>query len=687
MTKKRLFILPLCFFLVLLLYLFLLFRLQIVEGEAYLAQSERNLVSTELVPAARGDVVDRNGVLLLGSRVSYSLFPETSQMGDDEIPVLLALMALCAEEGVPWTDSLPISETAPYRLEEDASLGLFKDYLALWDLSLTDSPTALLAALAEQYALPEQLTETETRRLVGFYYEEDLRREGFVNHAYVFAEDVSVDFIARIKERSLPGVRIEAMSERSYGTEAAPHLLGRTGAMNESEWAEFSQMGYAMNEDVGKDGVEEAFEDILHGEPGLLLREYDRQGKVLAEHYEETPRPGDELMLTLDLDFQEAALAILEEELPKFPYAKGASLVALSVDDFGVLGMISYPDYTLSQFSEAYPSLLEDPENPLLNRAIQGTYAPGSAYKMVTALAGLEEGVITPETQIMDTGVYTYYPSPQPQCWFYREEGMTHGLQTLSEALENSCNVFFYDLGRRLGIEAINDYAEAFGFGELTGIELSGEAAGVIASPQYTASLEQTWYEGNVLSAAIGQENNRFTPLQLASYVATVANGGRRYAVHVEEAVRSYDGSDVLHTYEPRLLEEVPIAPDSLTALHEGMLGVTQSGELGLEFAPLREQLGISVAAKTGSAQVGGSEAANSIFVCFAPYDAPEIALALVVEEGDGGTAIGYLAARILEAYFGGLPTEVPDTAPKETPADEASGTAEALEAAPSAPF
>ena len=384
-----------------------------------------------------------------------------------------------------------------------------------------------------------------------------------------------------------------------------------------------------------------------------------------------SPKPGSQVRLTLDLGLQEKTEEVLAEMVPQLGKAQGAAVAIVDVKDGGVLTLASYPTYSLSTFSTDYSALAEDTLRPLYNRALQGTYAPGSTYKMITAVAGLEEGLITPQTKVLDTGIYTYYRSPQPRCWIYRQTGKTHGLETVSEAITDSCNIFFYDLGRRLGIARLDAYARSFGLGEKTGIELLGESGGVIAGPAYTESVGQTWYDGNTLSAAIGQENNRFTPLQLSSYIATLASGGKRYQVHLLDEVRSNDGKEVLETYTPTLLDDLALSPETLSAVKEGMLAVTQSGSVASYF----RNLPVEVGAKTGSAQVTGREESNAVFVCFAPYDDPQVAMTIVVEQGGSGSELGRLAAAILQYYFVDKYTpveeeaaETPRAEPQETP-------------------
>lgn len=450
------------------------------------------------------------------------------------------------------------------------------------------------------------------------------------------------ELLVRVKAADLTRVKVEPMVTRTGSGNLAPHVVGRVGAMTPEQWEVYENAGYPMDARVGQDGAEAAFEDLLHGTDGIRVIHTDRQGEVTGEGYGVQPQPGQDVTLTLDKDLQETLQTALGDFLTARGCSGGAGVV-LDVRDGGVLAMASLPGYDTATFSAHYTDLAQDPTTPLVNRAIQGLYAPGSTFKLVTAAAALEEGVLTPEAQILDTGRYTYYTTPQPQCWLYRQEGRTHGLETLTEALTDSCNIFFYDAGRRVGIQTLDTWAHALGLGESTGIELAGEGTGVVAGPAYTQSVGGTWYEGSVLSAAIGQENNRFTPLQLAHMTATLVGNGNRWQVHL---LRKAGGE----VYTPVSLGKVSIATENLKAIKEGMLAVTQTGSLAAAF----RDLPVEVGAKTGSAQVGSNRAANAVLVAFAPYEDPQIALALVAEEGGSGSALGEVAAAILEDYFRG---------------------------------
>ena len=485
--------------------------------------------------------------------------------------------------------------------------------------------------------LAEDITPAVLSRLQTLCREEGVAWEGSGP-----IQEVTPRLLARITEEALAGVTFSPTVQRQGSGDLAPHVLGRVGAMSPEEWAVYQDQGYAMAETVGKDGAEAAFESYLHGTPGQRVVETDRSGQITSTSFSVQPQAGRDVTLTLDRTLQQSAQEAMTTFLDEHPNAAGGALVALDVSDGGVLAMVSLPGYDEATFSADYPALAADEKNPLMNRAVQGLYAPGSTFKLVTAAAALEEGFLTPETQILDTGRYTYYDSPQPQCWLYRQEGKTHGLETVSEAIADSCNIFFYDAGRRVGIETLGDYARALGLGEKTGIELAGEQAGVVAGPAYTASIGGTWYEGSVLSAAIGQENNRFTPLQLAHMTATLVGDGSRWQVHLLKQVEGEEAQEKVS------LGQVRLSQTNVAAIKEGMLAVTQSGSLAAAFQDLPVQVG----AKTGSVQVTGEETSNAVLVCFAPYDDPQIALALVAEQGGSGAALGEAAAQVIEAYL-----------------------------------
>lgn len=632
-------------------FFFLLYDLQVTHYAEYKARTVKAVGRTETVAAARGKITDRYGRSLITNQAVYQVKLDTSLMGEEKNNILLTLMEVAREHGVDWPDNLPLTRSAPFRLDEGlVSQGAWKNFQALkeargWEAK--DGPT-LLSELRKEYKLPAELPDREARDLCGLLYELSLRSREVIWQEYVFAQDVSIDFISAVREQGLAGVDISPVTTRKYATTYAAHLLGRTGDIQREDWPTYKELGYAMNETVGTDGVEKAFESLLRGQSGTQVVERNTKGKVISQSWIKEPQPGYDLALTIDLPLQQKVEDVLAEKLPTLTEdVEGGAAVVVDVHSGGVLAMASYPTYDLTTIykdNELYQETIKDPLNPFYNRATLGQYAPGSTFKPMVAIAALQEGVITPTTRIRDTGTYNYYKGMRPACWIYRQYGGTHGTITVDRAIEVSCNVFFYDTGRRLGIQRMVEYARRFGLGEATGIEIP-ENAGVVAGPEYTESRGQIWYEGNVLSAAIGQENNQFTPLQLANYTATLANGGTRYAAHLLKSAKA-PGSPA-EFYEPEVVEQIDIEAENLAVVKKGMLDLTTTGSLSGYFRNLPFQVG----AKTGSAQVANSTS-NAVFICFAPFDDPQVAIAMVAEKGGSGSSLAGLAADILSYYF-----------------------------------
>ncbi len=639
-------------------FFYLLYDLQVTNHDAYLARTVKAVGRAETVAAARGGITDRFGRSLIANEVVYQVTLDPALMGEEKNDIILELTGIAADHGVAWADHLPLTRQSPYAMSltllTESERKNFDKLSAKLGWSCHDG-ASLLRQLRRSYGLDEEdWTDDQVRALGGVLYELSLRSEEIVWAQYVFAEDVDIGFISTVRERGLSGVNITPATTRKYATTYAAHLLGRTRAINPEEWPSYKAKGYPMDAIVGGDGVEKAFESLLRGQAGTRIVERNTKGKIVSETWTKEPRPGYQVALTIDLPLQQKVEDVLAEKLPTLTKdAEGGAAVVLDVNSGAVLAMASYPTYDLSAVykdTELYNAVKNDPLEPFNNRATQGAYPPGSTFKMMVAAAALNEGIITPKTLIRDTGRYTYYKSPQPACWIYRLHGGTHGTINVTKAIEVSCNVFFYDTGRRLGIEKMNEYARLFGLGEPTGIEIP-ESTGVVAGPEYTEkTLGQIWYEGSTLSAAIGQENNQVTPLQLANYTATLANGGTRYAAHLLKSIKSTTGPQATQEYEPQVVQQLELDEDDLAAVKKGMLNLTTTGSLRSYFKDLPFQVG----AKTGSAQVQGSENSNAVFVCFAPYDDPQIAIALVAEKGGSGSGLAGLAADILSFYFDG---------------------------------
>ena len=716
-----------------------LYTIQYTNGADYAEQSVAKVSETETVSASRGNILDRNGKVLVSNQVSYNVTLDLNLLGtgQERCETILALTQTATEQGVTWTDTLPITTQPPFEYttenpfyttstneegetvynltslgklavnqkwikdpseqtsdsgteEEPGLLDKIKSFLGMGGNTETTEtqtepealPTAeeLLGKMCKSFDIAGNGTvdeskakengktvptlnigdmdPTDARTIAGILYELYYRSRINSWPPYTFATDVSIDFITRVKELSLSGVEIETTSVRKYNTEYAAHLLGYTGAITSDTWPTYKEKGgYTMNDYVGITGAESAFESYLKGTSGTRAIERNENGKIISSQWltdTETgesmaPQPGQNVFLTIDIDLQQQVEDILASGVAglQSKETEGAACVVLDVNSGDVLASASYPTYSLATFREDYNTLRDDTLNPLLNRALQGLYPPGSTFKMITAIGALQENIVEPSDKINDEGRYKYWPTPQPQCWIYRQHGGTHGLVNVTDAIEVSCNYYFYDVGRRLGIELLDQYAAMFGLGQKTGIELE-EKAGVVASPEFTESLGGTWHEGNILSVAIGQESTQVTPIQLANYIATLVNGGTRYSTHLLKTVKSNDFSQVTYNYEPKVLSQVEMEDENLNAVKLGMLRLTTTGSLSSAF----KDVPVPVGAKTGSAQVSAQTNSNAVFVCFAPYDDPQIAVAIAVEHGGSGSELGKIAAQIVTAYF-----------------------------------
>ena len=665
------------------LLLWALFDLQVVNGSYYLAQSTMKIANTETVQASRGSILDRYGRVLVSNRATYQVTLDTSMMGtpQERNGTILSLLAVCREQGVEWVDTLPVTQDLPFRYTVDSPysvvttddagaetrtatrLSKMVDSLKLKTQKkdpLPEDPAAadLIRSLRTWFEVDDSVGEAEGRALVGVLYELSLRsRDIYTASSYVFAQDVDISFITVVKERRLTGVRIDTATVREYNTKYAAHLLGQVGPIFQEEWDKYQEKGYSMNDVVCKDGVEQAFEDLLRGTSGVKDVEYNQNGKIVSESWHidpetgeaQLPGPGSTPMLTLDIKLQEVVEESLRRHVPGMTAeSQKAACVVLDMTG-GVLASASFPSYDPAEYYSSYNELLDDPLQPLYNRALQGLYAPGSTFKMAVAAGALEEGVITRQEKIEDTGRYKHYEriEDQPQCWYYRQYGRTHGYVNVSEAIRDSCNVFFYETGLRLGISKLDEYAAKFGLGRTTGLELY-EAAGEVAGPESSKNHDQTWYEGETMYAAIGQGNTQVTPIQLANYVATLVNGGNHYKTHLLKTVKSSDFSQVLLEQEPELLDQLGLSESNIVAVKKGMGMVASVGSAAVYF----RDLPVKVGAKTGTAQVHRDKEAHAILVAFAPYDDPEIALSIVVEHGGSGSLVAEIAAEILEYYF-----------------------------------
>lgn len=653
-AKRRVMILLGVFGAFLLLFGAVLYDAQILHGSENRARSISSNATSEVVPASRGIITDRNGKVLVSNRLAYTLVFDRSGFTDDASlnDAILRLIRLCQETGTAWNDTLPIAQTGSFlRCTNDRSES-FTQYLEKNKLTATAAGRQLIAEMRALYHVDESLSEKDARLVIGVRYELHSR------DSYTFAEDVSSEVLSLITDGRYEGVSIRTASARVYNTTLAAHILGTIGPIWQEEWSSnektgyvgYADKGYSMNDLVGKDGVEKAFEEYLRGTDGRRLITTDEDGKLTGELYTREPQPGGTVALTLDIDLQtdvERALAqTITGMIDEDSNERGGAAAVVSVGSGEVLALASYPTYDLSTFNEDYEDLVADERLPMFNRATQGTYAPGSTFKMCTAVAALESGIITPSSIIQDRGIYTYYRDPQPMCWVYRQGGSTHGRINVTQAITVSCNYFFYEVGRLTGIRTLDSYASQFGLGQSTGIEI-GDSSGVLASPEWADSHNQEWTDGQTITAAIGQSYNLFTPLQLANYIATLVGGGEHYQAHLLKNVKEYDNSRLLYVYDDEPLNTVEMSGSTVEAVTKGMHELTVSG--GVAFA-FRDCV-VSAGAKTGSAQVG-TDIANGVFVAYAPYEDPEIAVAIVIEKGGSGAALATAAVEIINSWF-----------------------------------
>ena len=653
-SRRRVYVLLGFFGAFLVLFLAVLYNAQVVNGTENRARSISSNTASETVTASRGIITDRNGKVLVSNRLAYTLVVDKSGFGKDDAALndaIWRLIALCQEQGVAWNDTLPMTTGNSPRLTTKSTGETFREYLKDNKLPTDGDSEALLEAMRTLYGIDSSYTTAQARLIAGVRYELDGRS------SYTFAEDVSTELLGRITDGKYQGVTIKTAAARVYDTKLAAHILGTVGAIWQEEWRSdestgyvgYADKGYSMNDLVGKDGVEKAFEEYLHGKDGKRLITTDENGKITGELYTREPQPGGTVALTIDIDLQQVVEDTLAETIQgmidKDSNERGGAAVVIGVGTGEILACASYPTYDLETFNQDYKELLADERLPMFNRATQGVYAPGSTFKLCTSVAALEEGIITPSTIIEDKGIYTYYRDPQPMCWIWRQAHTTHGRINVSQAIVDSCNYFFYEVGRLTGIAKLDEYASAFGLGQSTGIE-TGDVSGALASPEWAESHDREWTDGQTITAAIGQSYNLFTPIQLANYVATLVSGGEHYEAHLLKNVKSYDNSRIIDVYGKGPLNDLNISDSTMAAVTKGMHDLTHDSLAGAF-----SRCVVEAGAKTGSAQVG-TDIANGTFVAYAPYDDPEIAIAIVVEKGGSGSLLANAAVDIINAWF-----------------------------------
>lgn len=635
-----------------------LMTMQIVEGESYREYLTEGYSVTKTIEASRGNIYDRYGRPLAVNKVRYDItFDKNNVIKDSENSLILDLISVLEENGEEWIDNLPLSETAPF--EYTGTEGAQKRLRNTLDLAEFASAEDVVFRLKERYDL-ENASDEDFRKVAGVRYE--MERVGY-NYVtpYTFAEDVSETTVNIVSEHSyyFQGIEITENYKRDYPNgDVAPHIIGITGIIYEEEYAKLDKSIYGMNDIIGKSGLESAFESQLKGKDGKLKVTYDADGEIISEEVIEEAIPGAAVISTIDMDLQRVTLSALEKQIinlrttaeaGKGKESEGGAAVVIDVGTGEILAAASYPSYNLTTYYQDYSELSQTEYNPLFNRTTEGLYAPGSTFKplMVTAAMQLEE--ITAKTTVDCQHVYTYFTDYQPRCLGH------HGRITARYALGYSCNIFFYEIGRIMGINNIRQYAYYYGLGEPTGVEIK-ERIGQISNPDWAADRGITWNNGDVLQASIGQGYSLFSPVQLANYVATIANKGVRVNAHFVKSINSHDFSEVLYETPVEVLSDMEMTDYTYETVLSGMLQSSQdsSGFVWGDFD-------IKVASKTGTPQTS-TATVNSTFICFAPADDPQIAIAVIIEKGWQGYTAAPVAKEILQYYFGTESGDSPET-------------------------
>lgn len=656
------------FCLVIVIYLGRMFHVQISgKDDSY---NNNTVTRTVVVPAVRGEIFDRNGKALVTNRKIYDLvLPHASftalsaRSANDTALALLNALERTGEISKHTEKAFPLDGTYPnYSYSASTLAGDTREayYLnrVLDDLGMDRATDA--ATLVEHYVNAHELLSTysndqrmwsdaDVDRLIRLYYDMDASRFATAGE-YNVAANVSLGLVTYVEELGLPSATFTFGIERVYQYPGyASHILGTVGPIYAEEWEFYNEQGYQMSALVGKSGCEYAFEEYLHGIDGLMRITEDAAGNVLSTEWIKVPVSGSDVRLTIDIELQIAAEDGLRDNVTSVGgNCNAGAAVAMNPDTFEVLAIASYPTYDLTLYNSQYGLLSSDPAKPLLNRALIGSYAPGSTFKLGVATAAMMEGKISASTLITCNGRTEHYH--RPTCSTF-QNGTHGGSIDVTEAIADSCNTFFYELGYRLGIDKMNEYMQKFGFGQQTGLELGG-ISGILAGPDFRLENNYpAWMPGDVLSAAIGQSDNTASPLQLACYLSTLSNGGTRYTAHLLHSVYRFGATEPYYSFaqsEETVLSRLDIPASTRSTIFEGMQEMIKGSSTA---SRNMASVPVTVGGKTGTAEVPNKDA-NALFVGAAPYNDPEIVVSVVLEQGRSGTSATYTAGKILEKYY-----------------------------------
>ena len=645
-----------------------LFELQIVKGSEYRELSNTRLSRESVLEASRGEIYDRSGNVLATTSSSFNIELYKTKIDNETLnDCILNLIKLFEGYNIGYQNNFPINnESTEFTIQGED----LKKWLTKYKFNENATPQDVMEYFIKKYDITTENKE-DARKIMSIRYE--ILTKGYSStKSLKLAEGVSREVVAQISEQNtkFPGVNITTKTERKYNYDnLASHIIGYIGKISEKEYEENKEV-YNNDDYVGRTGIEASFEEYLRGKKGKKEIEMSVDGKVTGETTTEEPLQGSTIVLTIDSKLQDIAEKSLANNIEKirnggfgkYYDALGGSVIAIDVKTGEILAMASNPDYNPNSWVggisvQEYNEIKE--KNSLFNKSASGSYAPGSIFKMVTALAGLESGAISTTETINDTGVYTKYKDYQPHCWIYDSYRHGHGYLNVAGAIQHSCNYFFYEVGDRIKIDTLDKYALYFGLGQKTRIELPSETAGTLASPDIAKKIGETWSSGRNLSAAIGQSYNAFSPLQIAKYIATVSNGGNRINPTIIKRVLNSDGTESSKAeinqfckeklgLEDDISENLSFSQNNINAVLEGMRSVTDEGGTA---SSIFRGFDIEVGGKTGSAEAGKN--VNAWFAGFAPYYDPEIAVVVMVENGGHGYYTAEVAKEIIAEYFG----------------------------------
>ncbi len=654
---------------------------QIVNGDEYKAAAKSLSVSTSKVKASRGEILDCNGNPLVTNRqgnsvvFKYAEFPEAKNQGDRN-KLIYSLIQLFEKNDIEWMDRLPLKYQNNILVVDEDKTKEFEYMVSENMLEMekeTDSTAdECLDALIERYGLQEYSRE-DARKIASVCF--GMKYLSFsVTTPYTFAEDVPTEVVSIIMEMSetYPGVASESVSYREYSdTISYSHILGVVGSISAEEYAKeetildeklsddsltatdilaLKNNAYSLDDKYGKSGIEAAMESYLRGTNGIKTTTIASDGTVI-EDYLTKPEQGNTVVTTIDAGLQEVATQALADMLQDNKnssyFGTAGAIVVMDCNTGAVLACASLPTYDITRYYEDYEKLASDNDSPLWNRGLQSAYAPGSTMKPAIALAALEEKAIDINSACYCGGTYVLEDQTF-KCLGH------HGYLNVTTALEKSCNIFFFEMGKELGIDKMNKYCNLLGLGQDTGLELP-EAEGMLASVANKEAAGQVWLPGDTVQAAIGQSDNLFTPLQLANYCATIANGGTRYKPYIIKSVLSADMSEVIYETEPVVLNTLNADEKNLEIVKKGMRDVVTNSSCNMYFG----ECIVDAAGKTGTSQLKRTtesgvtmDCNNGFFISFAPYDDPEIAIAIVAENALTGSRTSQAAVPIYNYYF-----------------------------------